>query len=227
MPPPTLDPRVVGRAVHQGRAVIAVVDYGVNNLKSVVRALGAGGHAATLTTDPDEVRRAERVLVPGVGNFGQASRNLEATGLGAAIREAAAAGRPVMGICLGLQLFFETSEEAPDARGLGLLPGRVARFATGLPVPHVGWARVDLTEAGRRHPMLAGPFRRRAAVLLPRAQLLPGRPSRATPCSAPESTSTVFPTLVGQGNVIGAQFHPEKSQRAGIELLDAFARWRP
>ncbi|MGH3992972.1 MAG: imidazole glycerol phosphate synthase subunit HisH, partial [Pseudonocardiaceae bacterium] len=133
------------------------MDYGVNNLKSVVRALAAAGHAATLTTDPDEVGRAERVLLPGVGNFGQASRTLERTGLGAAVREAAAAGRPVMGICLGLQLFFEVSEEAPDARGIGILPGQVRRFAISLHVPHVGWARVDLTDAGRRHPML-GPL---------------------------------------------------------------------
>ena len=109
--------------------MIAVVDYGVNNLASVVRALGAGGHQAGLTSDPDEVRRADRVLVPGVGNFGQASRTLATTGLGDAVREVAGAGRPVMGICLGLQLFFEMSEEAPDARGMGLLPGRVRRFS--------------------------------------------------------------------------------------------------
>ena len=98
------------------------------------------------------MRRADRVLVPGVGNFGQGSRTLSSTGLGAAVREVAGAGRPVLGICLGLQLFFEESEEAPDARGIGLLPGRIRRFSSGLPVPHVGWAKVDLTEAGRRHP---------------------------------------------------------------------------
>ena len=102
--------------------MIAVVDYGVNNLASVVRALGAGGHQAGLTSDPDEVRRADRVLVPGVGNFGQASRTLTSTGLGEAVREVAGAGRPVMGICLGLQLFFEKSEEAPEARGMAPAP---------------------------------------------------------------------------------------------------------
>jgi len=206
--------------------VIAVVDYGVNNLKSVVRALAAGGHTAVLTRDPDMVRSADRVLMPGVGNFGQASRNLERSGLGTAVREVATAGRPVMGICLGLQLFFERSEEAPDARGLGILPGEVRRFVTSRHVPHVGWARVDLTEAGRAHPVV-GP-------------LLGGRASffyhvhSYHPASVPESAvlgtgeyDEVFPPLVGRENVLGAQFHPEKSQRAGIELLDAFARWNP
>ena len=206
--------------------MIVVVDYGVNNLKSVVRALGASGHAAVLTMDPDEVRRAGHVLLPGVGHFGQASRNLARSGLGAAVREAAAAGRPVMGICLGLQLFFATSAEAPEASGLGLIPGEVRRFATTLPVPHVGWARVDLTPAGARHPVLTGVFR--------------GEPQffyhvhSYHPAALPEpnvlgvgSYGGVFPTLVGHGNVVGAQFHPEKSQRAGIELLDAFVRWRP
>ena len=206
--------------------MIVVVDYGVNNLKSVVRALAAGGHTATLTTDPAEVRRADRVLVPGVGHFGQASRTLEATGLGDAVRDAAAAGRPVMGICLGLQLFFARSAEAPDARGLGLLPGEVQRFDTRLPVPHVGWARVDLTDAGARHPMLQDVFHSEPQffyhvhsyhpALLPEEDVL-----------GVGSYERAFPTIVGQGSVIGAQFHPEKSQRAGIELLDAFARWRP
>jgi len=206
--------------------VIAVVDYGVNNLKSVVRALAAGGHTATLTTDPDQVRRADRVLVPGVGNFGQGSRNLERTGLGPAVREAAAAGRPVMGICLGLQLLFERSEEAEDARGIGILPGRVRRFVTDLHVPHVGWAQVDLTDAGRRHPMVAPLFAGGARFYYHVHSYHPAD----LPDSAVLGTGEyggVFPTLVGRDGVVGAQFHPEKSQRAGIELLDAFVRWNP
>ena len=131
-----------------------------------------------------------------------------------------------MGICLGLQLFFATSEEAPEARGLGLLPGRVRRFATTLPVPHVGWARVDLTDAGRRTPMLAAAVRRRrSSSITSTATIRPGCPDDAVLGTG--EYERAFPTLVGQGNVIGAQFHPEKSQRRGIELLDAFARWRP
>jgi glutamine amidotransferase len=206
--------------------VIAVVDYGVNNLKSVVRALQAGGHEATLTAEPGEVRAADRVLVPGVGNFGQGSRNLAISGLGEAVREVAGAGRPVMGICLGLQLLLETSEEAPDARGLGLLPGRVRRFTTSLHVPHVGWARVDLTEAGRRHAMLGPLFGGESRFFYHVHSYHPSELPAAAVLGTGEYEA-VFPTLVGRETVIGAQFHPEKSQRAGIELLDAFARWAP
>lgn len=206
--------------------MIAVVDYGVNNLKSVVRALAAGGHEAVLTADPDAVHGADRVLMPGVGNFGQASRNLARTGLGAAVRGAAAAGRPVMGICLGLQLFFETSEEAPDARGLALLPGTVRRFVTTLHVPHVGWARVDLTPAGRRHGAVGPVFGDAPRFFYHVHSYHPSALSEDAVLGTGEY-GEVFPTLVGRDNVLGAQFHPEKSQRAGIELLDAFARWRP
>jgi glutamine amidotransferase len=206
--------------------MIAVVDYGVNNLRSVVRALAAGGHEATLTTDPEAVRGADRVLVPGVGNFGQASRTLASTGLGAAVKEVAAAGRPVMGICLGLQLFFERSDEAPDARGVGILPGRVSRFATTLPVPHVGWARVDLTEAGRRHAVL-GPLLPGGAEYYYHVHSYHPADLPAESILATGDYDGAFPTLVGRDNVLGAQFHPEKSQRAGIELLSGFARWRP
>jgi glutamine amidotransferase len=206
--------------------VIAVVDYGVNNLKSVVRALAAGGHDASLITDPGEIRRAERIVVPGVGNFGQASRTLERTGLGEAIRDAAGQGRPVMGICLGLQLCFELSEEAPEARGMGLLPGRVRRFETGLPVPHVGWSRVELTEAGYRHPMLSALFADGPRFFYHVHSYHPAEVPDANVLGTGEY-DRVFPTIVGRDNVVGAQFHPEKSQRVGIELLDAFVRWHP
>jgi imidazole glycerol phosphate synthase glutamine amidotransferase subunit len=206
--------------------VIAVVDYGVNNLRSVVRALAAGGHDATLTADPDQVRRAERVLVPGVGNFGRAAKNLATSGLGDAIREAARAGRPVMGICLGLQLFFAGSEEAPMADGLALLPGRVRRFTVDLPVPHVGWAQVDATPAGVAHPVLASLFANGPQFFYHVHSYHPAElPDEAV--LATGDYGGVFPTLVGSGTVVGAQFHPEKSQRAGLDLLASFAAWRP
>ncbi len=206
--------------------MITVVDYGVNNLRSVVRAIVAGGHEAILTDDPDAVRRAIRLLVPGVGNFGPASRTLATTGLGAAIREVADAGRPVMGICLGQQLFFRTSEEAPGAEGLGLLPGTVRRFRTDLPVPHVGWSSVRLTEAGAGHPLLAGQF--------PGGEQFFYHVHSYHPAELPEDVALAtadydgpFPTIVGRENVFGAQFHPEKSQQAGIALLAGFAEWTP
>jgi len=206
--------------------VIAVLDYGVNNLASVVRAVQATGHPALLVSDPDLVRRADRLVVPGVGNFGQAARTLVSTGLGEAVREVAKAGRPVMGICLGLQLFFEMSEEAPDASGLGLLPGRVQRFSTGLPVPHVGWARVDLTEFGRRHSLL-GPAVGASAQFYYHVHSYHPSMMPESAVLATGDYGGVFPTIVGEGSLIGAQFHPEKSQQAGLALLAAFAHWRP
>lgn len=205
--------------------MIVVVDYGVNNLRSVVRALVAGGHDATLTADADAVRRADRVVIPGVGHFGQAVANLARTGLGDAVREAARAGRPVMGICLGLQLFFEHSEEAPGLQGLALLPGFVRRFAVDLPIPHVGWARVEPTEAGLAHPVV-GRVLSQADFFYHVHSYHPAGLSRGLVLATGEY-GYVFPTIVGQDTVLGAQFHPEKSQRAGIALLSAFAEWGP
>jgi glutamine amidotransferase len=206
--------------------VIVVVDYGVNNLRSVVRALGAGGHLATLSADPDQVRRADHLLVPGVGNFGQAVKNLASSGLGEAIRAAATAGRPVMGICLGMQLFFPRSEEAPGVQGLALLPGEVRRFRTTLPVPHVGWAGVRLTEAGARHPMLGELFHGEMQFFYHVHSYHPAELPAGVALATAEYDGP-FPTIVGQGNVVGAQFHPEKSQKLGIELLARFVAWKP
>lgn len=206
--------------------MIVVVDYGVNNLASVARALAATGHPAQLSGDPDVVRTADRVLMPGVGHFARASANLADSGLGAAVQEAAAAGTPVMGICLGLQLCCAESEEAPGIAGLGLLPGRIARFRTSLHVPHVGWARVLPTVAGRAHPV-SGP-------LLGEEGTFYYHVHSYHPVDVPEANilgtgdyDGTFATLIARDNVIGAQFHPEKSQQAGLALLDAFARWTP
>jgi glutamine amidotransferase len=207
--------------------VIVVVDYGVNNLASVVRALSAGGHAATLTADPDVVRRAGRVVMPGVGHFARAAQNLAATGLGEAVREVARSGRPVMGICLGMQLFFPASEEAPGTPGLGLLEGTVRRFRTDLPVPHVGWARVEPTDAGRAHAALAPVFPEGAPAFFYHVHSYHPDALAAGTALATADYGERFATLVGRDNVLGAQFHPEKSQKAGIGLLAAFAEWTP
>lgn len=206
--------------------MIVVVDYGVNNLASVARALAATDHPATLSDDPEVVRHADRVLLPGVGHFARARANLAERGLDAAVQEVAAAGRPVMGICLGLQLCFGESEEAPGVAGLGLLPGRVARFRTALHVPHVGWAQVMPTDAGRAHPV-TGPLLGESGTFYYHVHSY--HPADVPPPNvlATADYDGAFATLVAQGSVLGAQFHPEKSQQAGLALLDAFARWTP
>lgn len=205
---------------------VVVIDYGVNNLRSVVRAIEAAGHTAVVTDAPLEVRSAERVVLPGVGSFARAARHLQESGISDTLRDIAHEGRPVMGICLGQQLFFESSEEGPGVPGIGLLPGHVRRFDGGLPVPHVGWAEVTPTTAGVPHAMLQSLFAGGPQFFYHvhsyRAADLPDDISLAT-----ADYGGAFPTIVGQGNVIGVQFHPEKSQKAGIALMDAFARWRP
>lgn len=206
--------------------MIVVVDYGVNNLASVVRAFRETGHEVTLSADPAVVARGSRVVMPGVGHFARAAENLRQSGLGDAVRAASTAGRPVLGICLGLQLFFARSEEAPDATGLGLLEGEVVKFGPGLPVPHVGWARVEGTGAGKAHAGVSRLFEDESPFYYHVHSYHP----QAVPAGDVLATADygeVFPTLVGHGNVLGAQFHPEKSQRAGLALLDAFARWQP
>jgi glutamine amidotransferase len=153
-------------------------------------------------------------------------RALNDTGLGGAVREAVGAGKATLGICLGLQLFLEHSEEAPGVSGLALLRGGVMRFRTSLPVPHVGWARVELTERGRTHPVLGGAFARREAYFYHVHSFHPDGASSGGALGEADY-GAAFPTILGCDNVLGVQFHPEKSQGAGLALLEAFSRWTP
>ncbi len=205
---------------------VVVIDYGVNNLRSVVRAIEAAGHTPLVTPDRSEVRWAERVVIPGVGSFARAAQHFHDSGIADTLRDIVHEGRPVMGICLGQQLLFESSEEGPGVAGIGLLPGHVRRFDGGLPVPHVGWSEVTPTAAGAPHVMLKNVFAKGPQFFYHvhsyRAADLPDGISLAT-----ADYGGAFPTIVGKNNVIGVQFHPEKSQKAGIALMDAFAKWRP
>jgi glutamine amidotransferase len=213
--------------------MIAIVDYGASNLKSVLRAFRTVGADAALTDDPAAVRAADRLVVPGVGNFAPARKSLDETGLGVAIRDVVGAGRPLLGICLGLQLLLEDSEEAPGVPGLGVLAGRVARFKTDLPVPHVGWARVRLTDRGRAHPVLRRAFGEGGGAGGANEAYFyhvhSYHPDGVAPSGdlADAEYGAPFPTIVGAANVLGVQFHPEKSQAAGLALLRAFAAWAP
>lgn len=203
---------------------IAVVDYGAGNLRSVAKALVRSGLDTEVTGDPKAVAAADGIVLPGVGAFADAIASLEATGLDDAVREVLAAGRPYLGLCLGLQVLFEESDEHGVTKGLGLLPGRVERFpdttADGpLRVPHIGWNEVRFRGS---HPMLDG---------LPDADCFYFVHSyRAVPSSEDAVVGVAdyggeFAAAVATDTLFAVQFHPEKSQTAGKRLLDAFARW--
>ncbi|MBV9773861.1 MAG: imidazole glycerol phosphate synthase subunit HisH [Gemmatimonadetes bacterium] len=202
---------------------VTVLDYGAGNLRSVVKAFEHQGAEVTLTSDPAEAAGAGRLVLPGQGHFGQCMTRLEAGGLGEVVRGHVAAGRPFLGICVGMQLLFEGSEEAPDVPGLGLLPGQVERLRTGLHLPHVGWNAVEFTPGAGADPVLrgvAGPEPRYfyhvhsyAVQQAPGDEVL-GRCTYDVP----------FASIVGRGNVWGIQFHPEKSQEDGLRILGNFSR---
>ena len=198
--------------------MIAVVDSGSGNLRSVERALAHAGGAPVLTRDPDVVRRADRVVVPGQGAFADCMAAMQRSGLGEAVREVIRAGVPYLGICLGLQILFEDSEEHGPVKGLGILPGHVVRLPAGrLKVPHIGWNQV---RGSRDEPLLRG--------IPPEAHFYFIHSYVAVPEQARSVALTcdyggAFCAAVREGNLFACQFHPEKSQAVGLRLLANFA----
>jgi imidazole glycerol-phosphate synthase subunit HisH len=201
---------------------IAVVDYGMGNLRSVSKALERVAPQAdvVVTADPDAIRSAERVVVPGQGALADCMRQLGASGAREAVVEATGA-KPFLGICIGLQMLFERGEEGNSA-GLGVLPGRVPRFSlTGLKIPHIGWNEV--TQAGP-HPLWSGiPDRTRFYFV---HSYYPA-PRDAALTAATSVYGAPFTCAIARDNIFAVQFHPEKSQSAGLQLLSNFVRWRP
>ena len=204
--------------------MIVIVDYGMGNLRSVQKALQRVGGEACVSDRPEDVARAERLVVPGVGAFGDAMRALEERGLVEPIREFVRRGRPVLGICLGLQIFFEESEEtgAAAARGLALFKGRVVRFGDavvrqGLKVPHMGWNAV---EPVRPSSLFAGMSE--GGVYFYFAHSYYAEPADETVVVGRTEYGIRFASVVARENVAATQFHPEKSQAAGLALLENF-----
>jgi glutamine amidotransferase len=197
---------------------IAVVDYGMGNRRSVEKALEHVGARVRITREPAALEAADAVVVPGVGAFPQGMRNLIDLGLDEQIRAIAAAGTPVLGICLGMQLLFERSQEHGLTEGLGLLAGEVSRLrAGGLRIPHIGWNDVRLE---RPSPLTAGlPA---AGCAFYHVHSLAARPEDPDDIIATTEYGERFATIVGHGNVFGVQFHPEKSSRDGLALLANF-----
>jgi imidazole glycerol-phosphate synthase subunit HisH len=196
--------------------VIAIVDYGMGNRRSVEKALEHVGARPVLTADHDTIAAAEGVVVPGVGAFPEAMRRLRATGLAELVAERAAAGVPILGLCLGMQLLFDSSDEHEGATGLGLLAGRV-RAVKAPRVPHIGWNLVT--------------FEREAKLVEGLGAAAAFYHVHSFVCDADDDDvvgrgeyGERFVSIVERGNVMGCQFHPEKSSRDGLALLRNFTR---
>jgi glutamine amidotransferase len=205
--------------------LIAVVDYGAGNLRSVAKALERSGLAVAVASDRAAVGRADGVVLPGVGAFADAVANLRDKGLDDAVRESIEAGRPYLGICLGLQVLFDESEEHGRTSGIGLLPGRVTRFAEcdagGKPlrVPHIGWNDVRFRGS---HPMLEQMPAEDCYYFVHSYKAVPARSDAAVGLA---DYGGGFAAAVATERLFAVQFHPEKSQSAGKKLLDAYASW--
>ncbi len=199
---------------------LAIVDYGMGNLRSVQKAFERLGHAAEVTRDPERIASAPGVVLPGVGAFGACMTNLTALGLVEPVTHAIGAGRPFLGICLGMQLLFEESEEFGPVAGLGILPGRVVRFAPDpeRKIPHMGWNALRIV---RGAPALAGIDDGAYVYFVHSYYPVPADPAvvATTTPYGPEFASSVV-----RENVFACQFHPEKSQQVGLRLLDNFVR---
>jgi glutamine amidotransferase len=199
--------------------VIAVVDYGRGNLGSVTKSFRHVGAETVLSGDLDTLRRADALILPGDGAFGATMDEVKSRGLVPLLKEAAAQGKPLLGICIGMQVLFEESEEHGHHAGLGLLPGRVRRFDGDLPVPHMGWNEVRVTAQGQGHPLLDD---------IPDASFFyfvhsfVCVPDDADWVIAETDYPTPFASILGRGNLMGTQFHPEKSGDNGLRLLANF-----
>ena len=198
-------------------ARICILDYGMGNLRSVEKALEHVGATATIASDPETVRAADGVILPGVGAFPKAMERVRELGLDELIAERRDAGVPILGICLGLQLLFESTTELGGAAGIGLLPGAVAELdADGLKVPHIGWSPVRWE---RESTPDRGDRERDALLLRP---LLRAEPD-PTDLLGSAAYGARFACAAERDNVFGVQFHPEKSSAAGLRLLSNFA----
>jgi imidazole glycerol-phosphate synthase subunit HisH len=198
-------------------APTVVVDYGMGNRRSVEKALEHVGARATITSDHGEIADAERIVLPGVGAFPRAMRNLRDLGLEDLLRERAGAGVPLLGVCLGMQLLFDSSDEHEGAAGLGLLPGTVTRLrAPGLKVPHIGWNTVTFS---RPSALTEGLGDAAAFYHVHTYACRPQLPADVVGCG---EYGERFVSIVERGNVMGAQFHPEKSSLDGLALLRNF-----
>jgi imidazole glycerol phosphate synthase glutamine amidotransferase subunit len=185
--------------------MITIFDYGAGNLRSVQNTLDEIGCRYTLVRDSAGLRAASRILLPGVGHFGQMMRALDDLGVRETLCERIREGVPYFGICLGMQALFESSEEAPEVRGLGIFPGTVRRFSTDARVPHMGWNQVGSGEY----------------FYFAHSYYVPECAATAQACSY---GGVRFTAILDEGNISGVQFHPEKSSAAGLRIVNNFVQ---
>jgi glutamine amidotransferase len=197
---------------------VAIIDYGVGNLRSVEKAFAATGCEAVVSHDEKVLRAAERLVLPGVGAFGACMKALSERGFDELVRERVAAGTPLLGVCVGMQLLFETSDEFGATPGLGLLRGRVRRFSDELVVPHVGWNQIAQT---RTHPVFAHVADQSYFYFVHSYYC---EPVDENVIAGETEYGVTYASVVARDNICGVQFHPEKSQHAGLQLLHNFAR---
>jgi imidazole glycerol-phosphate synthase subunit HisH len=203
--------------------MIAIIDYGMGNLRSVSKAFEAVGHRAVVTRDGKVIGNASHVVLPGVGAFGDCMANVERYELVEPIRVAIQSGKPFLGICLGLQLLFEESEEFGTHKGLGIIPGKVKRFAgdSGLKVPHMGWNNVSLTQPC---PLFEGILSGSYWYFV--HSFYVDLHDKTVAATTTDYGGT-FVSSIWRDNVVACQFHPEKSQAVGLRLIKNFGSWAP
>ena len=198
--------------------MIAIIDYGMGNLRSVQKAFEFLGFAAEIVEEPERLSEATHLVLPGDAAFGDAMRNLRAAGWDQAIVEGIAAKKPFLGICVGLQLMFSESEEMGQHSGLGIMPGKCVRFPVTERVPQIGWNQVAIK---RDVPLLAGVPEGSFFYFVHSFYV---ETANESDCIATTDYGLDFTSIAGDGRVFGVQFHPEKSQAHGLRLLDNFCR---
>jgi glutamine amidotransferase len=199
--------------------MIAIIDYGMGNIHSVQKALQLFGAKTKVTNKSEEIQASDKTVLPGVGAFDDAMLELKKLGLNLALNEYIKKGKPFLGICLGMQLLFEESEEASESKGLGILKGRVKRFkeTKGLKVPHMGWNQI--TKSKNECPLLKD-IADNSYVYFCHSYY--PKPSNENSIAATTDYGIEFSSVVWQDNVYGVQFHPEKSQKTGLKILENF-----
>jgi len=195
---------------------VAIIDYGVGNLRSVEKAFAAVGVDALVTSDKQTLRNAERLVLPGVGAFGACMRELKRTGLDELVLDRVEQGTPLLGVCVGMQMLFEESSEFGRTRGLGILKGSVQRFSAELNVPHVGWNQVSQKSSD---PLFEGVLPDSFFYFVHSYYCEPSDPDVMV---GQTDYGVSFASIVAERNVCGVQFHPEKSQEAGLRMLRNF-----